>query len=59
MHCTKLIFRKTNINRPRAAIFIKFKILNILNLSWMPGVANRRRPASQPRTPRNNITRKY
>jgi hypothetical protein len=33
MHYIKLIFRKSDINRPRAAIFIKFKIFKILNLS--------------------------
>jgi len=33
MHYTKLIFRKGDINRFRAAIFIKPGILNILDLS--------------------------
>jgi hypothetical protein len=33
MYYTKLTFRKSDISRPRAAIFIKPKVLNILNLS--------------------------
>jgi hypothetical protein len=33
MHYTELVFRKGDINRPRATIFIKLKILNMLNLS--------------------------